>query len=482
MLVRVNSWLRTGQRRTADDDGASIVAVLGIMLIGFMAVALVASATMFAITSTKTSGDRTQALISAESGRDAVYAALASGACSTDPYTGTDPGYTAKVYASSADTAPKDATGLSVGCPDANTKFVVISSKGTAQGATATVDAVYPVQREIVRMGPAIGSSGSFATTLSAYYGDVVVSGHAKNFSCPVAATIHGDVYVLDGDANLGLALCTIKGDLRVSGDVTIPLGLLSLLSRADGKMVAGGTIPSGLLGALLVAAQGKYPKSNPFDAPSKSEIERAISWFDLNENTVWPGFERHEYPDGACGTAVTSDIRARLGTSGGPIVLDAKGCNDALSFVLTNLVVRRDAVVLVDKGITMPLSTVSADQGNRNLYIVQTNKSVDPQHPAPNCAADRGSLQITPYSGLLQYSPRTLIYSPCDVNGFKLLTGTKGQVIAPSADRFALLSADTCVPFSVPGVLTLSCSIKDTAGGASSAGTLGRLLQQTEH
>src|SRR5690606_36300216 len=215
MLVRTDRWLRTAKRRHrgADDDGASIVAVLGIMLIGFMAVALVASATMFAVTSTKTSADRTQALISAESGRDAVYAALASGVCNTDPYTRTDPGYTATVYVSSGKGAPKDAdsSGVVSGCPKADTTFVVIRSEGTAQGATATVDAVYSVQREIVRMGPAIGSSGSFATTLSAYYGDVVVSGHDKNFSCPVAATIHGDVYVLDGDANLGLALCTIK-------------------------------------------------------------------------------------------------------------------------------------------------------------------------------------------------------------------------------------------------------------------------------
>src|SRR5690606_34889569 len=61
MLGRTDTWLRTAQRRRrgADDDGASIVAVLGIMLIGFMAVALVASATMFAVTSTKTSADRT---------------------------------------------------------------------------------------------------------------------------------------------------------------------------------------------------------------------------------------------------------------------------------------------------------------------------------------------------------------------------------------------------------------------------------------
>src|SRR5690606_16359125 len=106
-----------------------------------------ASATMFAITSTKTSADRTQALISAESGRDAVLADLTSGHCVTT-HSGTAPDYTATVYVSAAATAPRDSTGLAVGCPGADTTFVVIRSEGRADGETATVDAVYPMQRQ----------------------------------------------------------------------------------------------------------------------------------------------------------------------------------------------------------------------------------------------------------------------------------------------------------------------------------------------
>jgi len=82
----------------------------------------------------------------------------------------------------------------------------------------------------------------------------------------------------------------------------------------------------------------------------------------------------------------------------------------------------------------------------------------------------------------LFQHRPKTLIYSPCNVNGFSFLTGTTGQVIAPDVDKFALLSASTCVPFSVPGVFTLGCSISEsTEGGEHSIGVLGRLLSQME-
>src|SRR5690606_38669536 len=269
MLVSTNAWLRAAQRRhrAGDDDGASIIGVLGVMLIGFMAVVLVASATMFAITSAKTSADRTQALISAESGRDAVLADLTS-VHRVTTHSGTAPDCKDTVYVSADGTGTKDSTGLAVGCPGADTTFVVIRSEGRADGETATDDAVYPMQRQVVRMGPGIGSTGTFSTNLSAYYGDLVL--RDGDFSCLLVATVHGDVYVLNGDANLGLAACTIDGDLRVSGKVTG----LNLLGGISGKVVAGKSIP-----LLLVAGGGKFPNTDPFVNPSKSQIEKSISW-----------------------------------------------------------------------------------------------------------------------------------------------------------------------------------------------------------
>lgn len=468
MLVKFDDL----RRRWRDDRGASIIAVIGVMMIGFVVVAVIASATMFSITSTQRTADRSQALLSAESGRDAMLAQLSSAEGCAITVAGTTPTYTAGLASSDA----ADGAGAVAGCPGASTKSIVITSTGTGpNGASTTVEAVYPWQRQISRMGPAVGSTGNFFTNLSVYDGDVVV--REGDFNCLAAARVNGDVYVLDGDAHLGLALCSVSGSVYASGSVR---GLV-LLGGVGGKVVAGGSIS-----LLLVARGGKFPDgTGTWDIPP-TEIEASTAWFDLNETTEWPGFERYTYPAGNCDSDVKEDIIEKLGVVGGKVVLDATGCTNEIIFALENIAVRRDkAVLLVKKGLSNVLSRLSADTPDRELYIIQANTSENPASPAPNCETGMKPLTSTQ---ILDFgtSPKIFMYSPCGTKEGLLnileLASDEGQLISPTSENH-LLSFTTCTPFDVPGVMRLACSLDDAVSGSSSAstGAPGALLLQTE-
>ena len=59
-----------------NDDGAVLVTVVVVMLVGFVVATVIAASVLFTIRSNVSNTDRTQAFISAESGRDAALASL----------------------------------------------------------------------------------------------------------------------------------------------------------------------------------------------------------------------------------------------------------------------------------------------------------------------------------------------------------------------------------------------------------------------
>lgn len=470
MLRRRPTPARSAWRRRGDDAGAALVPVLVVMVVGFLVVTLVGAAAMFATQATQRDAERAQAFIAAESGRDAALSRLVSGTC-TPTVTGTDPVFTATVHAVSGAT-PTGAGGHPAACPGASTTHVVIRAEGTAgSGATLIVEAVYEWQQPIVRLGGSVGGSGGFSALASTYSGDLVI--RSGNFDCTVAAAMNGDVYVLSGNANI-LGLCLFGGNLYVSGNVT-GIGLIT------GRIVAHGSVSP-----LVIATGGR--SSGPF-TPTADVLRERTEWFDLNETTVWPGFTTAATLSGTCNTVATRDeIVDLLQTSGAPIVIDATACTDRIDLgtAFTSITMRRDAVLLVDQGFRFASGTLGSASG-RKLYVVQTNTSLDPAHPAPHCAS-RPGIEITVSSAFLSSMPDMLVYSPCSVvasgaAAVNLLSSFRGQIIAPPSSSWNLLASTTCRPFHIPGLLDLVCDVSagGSGPGGSTPGSLGALLSQTE-
>ena len=86
---------RLFKRVKSGEDGAVLITVVIVMLVGFIVASVVAASVLFTIRANATNKGLTQAFIAAESGRDVAVAAMA--ACSTTHFTGTDPIYDARI-------------------------------------------------------------------------------------------------------------------------------------------------------------------------------------------------------------------------------------------------------------------------------------------------------------------------------------------------------------------------------------------------
>ncbi|ALJ18742.1 hypothetical protein [Microbacterium sp. No. 7] len=467
------------------EDGAALVAVVVVMVVGFVVVSLVGVAAMFSMQSTQAEAGRVRALVAAESGRDAMLGALTSGGCAVTTLTGTEPTFTARVFPVSVPAGgglPSSTVGLVERCPDASTTHVVISSEGTADRQSVTVDAVYEwkVEREVTRLGGSVGGGSGFTVLASAFYeGDLVI--RSGDFNCDLALPLlnhfDGDVYVLNGNARI-LGFCSLSGDLYVSGDVT-GVGTVS------GRIVAGGSI------SFLVFSASK--SNGPFDPPAEELLERT-QWFDLNEATAWPGFTTElTLPAATCNSpAVRGQIVDLLNGSGGKIVIDTSACIDQIDLSpaflsSTSVTVKRDVVLLVNNGFRFASGWLSG--GGGKLYVVQTNTSADPENPAPRCEGRTG-ITLTASGGWGGW-PETLVYSPCGVTvsgagGVNILSGFKGQIIAPTSGSWNILATRTCARFTIPGLFDLVCDLSDAGssggtGGTGGASAPGALVRQTE-
>ena len=192
MLV-VESTLR--RTRTGNDDGAALLTVVIVMLVGFVVASVVAASVMVTISANAHNRSTTQAFVAAESGRDVAVAALTAG-CSATTFSGADPQYSSSIYVT-AGNQPAAATdaGVTAGCPTSSTRYVVVRSTGTGpDGSSTTIDAVYPWQVTYSQQpgGVVTYFSGSFTAGVSHYTGDLVL--RDGNWACFFDGILDGDV------------------------------------------------------------------------------------------------------------------------------------------------------------------------------------------------------------------------------------------------------------------------------------------------
>ncbi|KAF2416375.1 hypothetical protein [Microbacterium sp. B35-30] len=236
-----------------DDSGAVLVTVVVVMLVGFVIAVTIAASVFFTIGANQGNKSSTQAFIAAESGRDAIIAAVSDpAACSSLEKTAdmksfraynleSESGYdaTKPTYDVTAQTG-QDLASLSAACPDATTTVIQVTSTGSgADSSSTTIESDYAwLVTQKQPGGVMTYFSGEFKATKADYKGDLVIRPDPDtgigNFDCNSGGgtTIDGNLWVLAGYVDLNND-CTITGTIFASGRVTI----------ASAKSTIGGDI-----------------------------------------------------------------------------------------------------------------------------------------------------------------------------------------------------------------------------------------------
>ena len=524
MLVIGGAIRRARGPRPADEGGAVLVAVLVVMLVGFIVASAVAASTIFAIQTNAGNRSNTQAFVSAESGRDVAAAALAAG-CSATTFSGDDPTYSSTVYVTAGD-QPESSTsaGVAVGCPTETTRYVVIRSVGTgADGSTATVESVYPW---LVSSSEEIGGvmtyfAGGYTTGVAHYTGDLVL--RKGNWACNIDGVLNGDLYVLEGSVSLSNG-CTINGDvwaegnvfsnsqrITITGNITTngsveisanggaqiggsitAKGTVTLSdqgstpAQVSGGVTSRGTIAVGSLWTVAGAQTPGSPDDPVFD-PSLEWLRSATQWIDL-DNTNWgPAYTASNVCDLLRNNPDPS-IASLVATAGDPLVLDFTTCGSAaVGVALGGITVRRDVVMIAEPSARLDVSVAGplSDDGNkRQLMFVQSDASrayVDGQ-PAPHCGNGNQNNKFG-VSGSIDADLRIMIYSACGITG-TATSSFSGQYYTNDSLHMHSSAEYTCRSMAwSPAFGTLGCTIDGPDGITETVTTqqLGSLVYQTE-
>lgn len=243
-----------------NDEGAVLVVVVVTMLVGFVIAATIAASVLFTIQANEGNKSTTQAFVAAESGRDAIIAAVSnSSTCSTLSTSmgvaanGEDPSQTyfrmssgsSPVFEVSAQTGP-DTSSLSATCPDATTSVIRVSSTGSGPDSSSTSivsDYAWLVTQQQPG-GVMTYFSGQFKATKADYIGDLVIRPDPVtgigNFECNSGGgtAIDGDLWVLAGHVDIQ-SNCTITGTIYARDWVTVSTASATI----GGDIVAGGNV-----------------------------------------------------------------------------------------------------------------------------------------------------------------------------------------------------------------------------------------------
>jgi Tfp pilus assembly protein PilX/cytoskeletal protein CcmA (bactofilin family) len=525
---------RMHRSRPADESGAVLVTVLVVMLVGFVVASVVAASVLFTVQSNTSNRSRTQAFIAAESGRDAAVAGVVAG-CGSTTFTGSNPTFASTVYVTSGN-QPTSATdaGVAQGCPTATSRFIVIRSTGTgANGATTTIDSVYPWVVSYTQQpgGVVTYFSGGFTAGVSHYTGDLVLRN--GNWACTQGAILTGDLYVLNGTVGFSNN-CRVEGDIWANGNVTsnsqtiavtgsiTTNGLVSLSSNGGatvGKDInAGGNITLSDQGSSTGTVGGKVTSKNsitkgsswtitgaqtpngpdPVFDPTLAWLKAATQWIDFTSGTNWGT----KYTATSVCNLVKNNpnptIKGLLETPGTPLVLDFSSCTGngnsafAVNVALSNVTLQRDAVIIAGPSASLSANlsgTINPASGTtKQLLFIHNDASTNYVNgePVPTCG--NGNQKDTfNVSGVVSADVKVMMYSPCGLTG-TLTSSFSGQLYTNDSTNLHssgnITTTYTCAAMAwTPAFNQLGCKIKGQGGvqNGSQTQALGSLVYQTE-
>jgi hypothetical protein len=541
MLV-INRLLSRRPTIRRDDDGAVLVAVIGVMLVGFIVAALVASTVVFTIGANDDNRDSLDAFIAAESGRDVAVAAIMAG-CTSGALAGTgaipdaagQPSGTAYTYSieTTASSVPSDAAdptslpGLTASCPTQATTRVLITATGTApDGAETTIDTLYAwdVRTSQSPGGTVAYFDGQFKATKSTYEGDLVI--RQNDYECNSDTEIRGDLWAIGGPTggqggNVTISTgcvvtgsiyargtvatkggggqggITIGGDIVAEGDIELDSDAPSL----GGSLLSGRNIilkksgvaedikAVGTIEGVDVIDGGAWTSSTstveegaapPVFEPPLNDVYGMTTWIDLGLT----GWSDDADVVNACSlsAAVRKNPIARFDDSARDLVIDYSTCHSDVA--LGAGPVTRDVALLFAASEHMDIDINGSLTSSADNQILFVHADSVPANKAPNCSSFQGpnidvdDLDVN--SGLNLSDVRIMVYSPCGLQG-NLQADFSGQLYTNSDDTRAVSSIFTCTPMSWPTPLNnLSCTIKGDGGAAPTVSIVQRLDDET--
>lgn len=528
MLVK-HSLRRRAVRHSAGDDGAILVTVVVVMLVGFVIAATIAASVMFTLQANHANKDRTLAFVAAESGRDVAYEML-SGVCDPDRLDDDAAiGENGEAYNYSVlvtdDTEPADPLdpdsfdGLESECPTVDTARVVITSIGTGSDQSqARVVSVYPWDTILTDQpgGTMAFFDGKFKTTGSGYTGDLVV--RTGNYNCSNDALIAGDLWVVNGlntpgEGNVTLSSdCVITGNIYAAGNVTsssqpvtvgnitagtggdiVALGSISL--KSDGMTIVGdvhsgadvildgtgstvGTIGGDVKAFSTVTGEestkwdieGDVSDTQPkptFD-PTLKDVFDMTTWVDLGLSTSWNSTEFPVTTDSTC----PADPDAVLDDGTGRLIVDLKDCatgggGGKVYITLDGATITRDVLFLVPSAAQMNVSITGniLSSGEPAPQMWFVHADKTTGDSEPKCGNGTQNDTFDVSSGRTVRA-RILVYTACGLTG-TINSDFSGQIYV-NADTRSVNADFTCTPMSwEPALPNLSCRIRGEGGAA---------------
>lgn len=508
----------------ADDRGNAMIAVIGLLAVTSMITLTVTGATVQALGYTSLSRAGVQSNAAAESGVDAMLAALSASACpATGELTATqgsvNPALTgapaaAPFFVATVAQRISGTAAWTPGCPtDASTQIRIqstgfASDEGVAESASAgdasAVEAVYawqPGANSAAVTGAAVFSFGvpglSNSLELLSFDGNsanvIVAEG---DIVCSNSVYVEGDIVAAGGNISLNNT-CSAGGNVWASGTVTLQgnktiggdiiaagAGLTSIDPNTSigGGVYARGEIDSwgqrcstGATGwdaagdacsvARTTGASPVFYNRADVVAPTRPP------WVDVSfvpADWVSQGWTVRTYT-GPC----TIDNRTRtnaqvtaFSTYTTPTVIDMRGCTSGVVFSSSaNLVMtmKTDLTFITPRTVNLENFTVqSSGNFDRALRFISPDTVADGRPTTTGC----GRFDINNRNETLD-AIAILIYSPCTIQNSNQLTW-RGQYYGGRV-TFSNNSELTYVPIGIPGF-----DLGNGAGGPGGAGAVG--------
>ena len=433
------------------ENGSALVAVLGVFAVGLILTSLILSAVVHGLGWSTFSRASVQSHAAADAGIVKARAGLYSpGNCTSQSTPG--------VYVSAG--SPKyrvtvernNGAGWVVGCPNALTSEVRLTSTGTAAApAVSGVSAGDTVHVEAVfqYLVPGVVPSG---VAMYLYQGAVIEANSSLDLSeggetglivkngqldCDKNNGVINGSLLIRGDLSFG-GKCTVTGSAVVTGNASLGSG------RIDGNLTAGSVSPN----PPGSRVGGTYTQSSSTPAiPDWVNVTyKPSDWL----TTAGLPYEVQTMP---------SSCKLNSGNLGGtvsghPLILNALACSGGINANNnTNVSLTSDVVIFAnefDFGSTNHLSFTSSSTATHRLWFITPDNGAAGDK-APTCGASQGDFTVK--NGFAVQAPiAAFLYTPCAFAGWNGFTWN-GQIYAGGYSAAKNNPSFTFVQVGVAGV-----------------------------
>ncbi|MFF2485596.1 hypothetical protein ACFVSU_04300 [Microbacterium sp. NPDC058062] len=518
MLVELGQRLtdrllvREAKRDAGGENGAALVGVIVVMLVGVIASVVIAGSVIFASQANVANQDVTQAFVSAESGRDVMLAAVMANPCAKSISDST----ASPQYEDVTAQFGPDVDHLTDACLSTAAAAVIrITATGKgADGSKTTIVSDYQraVTYEKQPGGTLAYFAGQFKLTQSTYAGDLVI--RTGNYNCNSTTSIDGDLWAPKGSIELS-ADCHITGSVYALGTVKTS-GSKAKVDKnivAEGEIrlestngAVGGNVMSGMkvtVKDMTVAGNVQSPTapdikspglvagtvttaplpSNAF-VPTLEAVYDMTTWVDFpSTRSAW-GTDVDWRTPPSCTANVTSTAAAALAAGTARVGIDYTACTTGVTITLSaSPTITKDVLFLIPPGVKMSLDIkgLSTDSADRQLFFIHADNVANRTVTCPTSVGSGGDSMTQLASG----AAKVMLYTPCGITKAPKKEGFRGQYYSGDSGSTKLEQPDfDCQPMTWTPRIDLGCKLAEAPDGSGEIVTKllpPTMLTQTE-